>query len=649
MAKDDEEAELTGASALCAVAAASGVEVCFANPGTTEMHIVGALSEAKNIRSVLVLHENVATGAADGFSRIATRDRNAMAMTLLHLAPGLMNGLSNLHNAFRARSSILNVVGDMSTFHRGVGALLEGDIESLAKTVSKTYVHTVNDANAVASHTVDAIEAAKNRSVSTLVVPHDVSWSTANASELETQLKRTKELKELRHTLGTVVSEDIKGFFRQLIARAKDLAPSELLFYIGGDACGADELRIVGEIASALSADIVCECFFTSIARGGDLRNVPVRRAPYLPKDAAAAFAKYKVVCFLDVPKPPVAMFGYEDAPRELFTQGEDDVWIIDPPGKMAMIDILRAIASELDLECGVQAPMLPDIEDVRAGVEAIVFEVLGKPIDDSDDSLWNHGMTSTKAVSCQAKLCKDFDVKLQTTLLFDHNTLTTLTRAVATKLGVSTSPSPHKAKRSPPSALNVFPTPDRDDALIEGALDGSKVCKIVASMQPKGCVVVDESLTSGSTYWNDSASCDDFTHMTLTGGSIGFSLSAAVGASIAAPDRRVITLVGDGSAHYTIQALWTQAREKLNVTTVIMNNAKYQILRVECAIQGVQPSSGDACDALTDIGDVDWVKIAEGYGVRGICARNAREFKDAFKLALETDGPVLIEAVLSD
>lgn len=640
----EKEASITGAAALCAIAAASGVEVVFANPGTSEMHVVGALSERQDIRKVLVLHENVATGAADGYSRMK-RDRKSLAATLLHLAPGLMNGLSNLHNAMRARSSILNIVGDMSTFHRGADALLENDIESLAKCVSRKFVRTSLSAESVASDSLDAVDSAKrDRGVATLIIPHDVSWEAVQASELERQLTRARELCA-RPSFN--VSDDIRGFLRQMIERAKELSPGDFLFYIGGDACGADELRIVGEIAAALGADIVCECFFTSIARGGDLREIDVRRAPYFPKDAAAEFAKYKVVCFLDVQKPPVAMFGYKDTPTRLFAQSEDDMWIIDPPHGLLTIDILRALASELGLECGSSGP---SIADIAKGVESAIVDILGKPVEDKTDSLWHYGMNSAKAVATHAKLCKDFDVKLQTTIVFDHNNIAALTAAVAKKLGVSpvtSSPTrPTFTKKVHDSPTSTLESP------LSGELSGSKVCKIVAATQPKDCVVVDESLTSGATYWKDSASCENaFTHVTLTGGSIGFSLAASVGVSIAAPGKQVITLVGDGSAAYTAQALWTQARERLNIVTVIMNNGTYQILRVECAIQGIQSTSGDACKSLTNLSDppIDWVKLAEGYGVRSFRARTVDDFTETLKRALESDGPTLIDAVLSE
>ena len=648
----EEPKEITGATALCKVAAAGGVEVCFANPGTSEMHVVGALAECADIRSVLVLHENVATGAADGYSRVkrdVNRDRNAMAMTLLHLAPGLMNGLSNLHNASRGRSSILNVVGEMSTFHRGNEALLENDIESLARTVSTKYVHTSAAVDAIASDAADAIEAAlRHRGVATQIVPHDLTWSRVlDSGRLSDAIARAENVRNRRDGAEDVVVTDaVRAFLREMLARAKPLARGEVLFYIGGDACGEEELRIVGDVAEALGADVVCECFFSCIERGGDMPKV--QRAPYFPKDAANAFAKYKVVIFLDVPRPPTAMFGYRDSPTKLFAQNDDDMWFVDPPGNAMMLDVLRALAMEVNI--GVQCA--PKMSDVAAVVEHVVSEALAKSVEDKEDSLWNYGMTSTKAVSVHDKLCKEFDIKLQSTIVFNHNSINALTNAVATKLGIAdespkTAIAPKDVDASPKSTLEGEYVQVRCDSPT-GALNGAKVCRIIAGMQPAGAIVVDESLTSGSTYWKDSESSARFTHMTLTGGSIGFANAAAVGVALAAPERQTIALVGDGSAQYTVQALWTQAREKLNVVTVIMDNSKYQILRVECAIQGVR-ASGGACDSLTKLDDpsIDWCKLAEGYGVRGVRTTTCEEFADAFARALDADGPTLIDAVL--
>lgn len=642
--RDDKDPSKTmsGADALVDVAIASGVEVCFANPGTSEMHLVGALSRRpEDVKSVLVLHENIASGAADGFARVRGRF-GGRAMTLLHCYVGLANALSNSHNASRGRSPVVHVVGDTSTFHRGRGALLDNDVETLAWTVCEHggIVRKCDVPESIPMNVVDAFEAsATRRAVSTLVVPHDASWSDVPMEAVRDAVARAESMTPRDGD----VSDSIRAFLRNLLKRVKSRAPGdECLFYVGGDATGEEELRLVRDIADALGADVTCECFFTAIERGGDLPRVS--RAPYFPKDAVAAFDRYKVVCFVDVPKPPVAMFGYRDAPLTLFNQPDDDVWIIDAPPRMKIVDILRALRDEV--AGGERAA-----SDVSRGVRDVVLDVLTRPADEFDESasFWSQGMTSTKAVTLMEKLCREFDVKLNSTVVFDHNTLSSLAEHVAEKLGVSmSSPSPPTkttTKRaqhsSPKSPLDASASPP------DAALTAASACAVVAECQPADCVVVDESLTSGSTYWNASASSPRFTHITLTGGSIGFALAASVGVAVAAPERRVVALVGDGSAHYAIQALWTQARERLDVVTVVMNNAKYQILELELAIQGVACAS----KTLTNLDDprVDFVKVAEGYGVRAYRAETTDEFRRAFSRALEEKGPTLIDAVLSN
>ena len=648
--RDDENAPktMTGADALVAVAVASGVEVCFANPGTSEMHLVGALSRRPDeLKSVLVLHENIASGAADGFAR-ARKRTGGRAMTLLHCYVGLANALSNSHNASRGRSPVVNVVGDTSTFHRGRGALLDNDVEALARTVCE-HGGVVRDCavpESIPMNVVDAFEAsARRRAVSCVVVPHDASWSDVPMDAVRDAVERAEKAREDEMTSDGRVSDSIRAFLRDMLTRAKSRAPGdETLFYVGGDATGEEELRLVREVADALNADVVCECFFSAIERGGDLPRVT--RAPYFPKDAAAMFDRYKVVCFVDVPKPPVAMFGYRDGLSTLFNQPDDDVWIIDAPPRTKIVNILRALRDEI--AGGERAA-----SDVARGVRDVVLDVLTREENDFDESasFWSQGMTSAKAVTLQEKLCREFDVKLNSTVVFDHNTLSSLAEHVAEKLGVassssSSSPSPTETTKrsiltSPKSSLDAPESPP------DAALTAASACAVVAACQPADCLVVDESLTSGSTYWNASASSPRFTHITLTGGSIGFALAASVGVAVAAPERRVVALVGDGSAHYAIQALWTQAREGLDVVTVVMNNAKYQILELELAIQGVACAS----KTLTNLGDprVDFVKLAEGYGVRAFRAETTDSFRRAFSRALEEKGPTLIDAVLSN
>lgn len=197
----------------------------------------------------------------------------------------------------------------------------------------------------------------------------------------------------------------------------------------------------------------------------------------------------------------------------------------------------------------------------------------------------------------------------------------------------------------SPEIRLPAPPPPP----LPSGPLTPASLCTAVAATQPEGTILVDESLTSGGSYWDVSAGCPRFTHLALTGGAIGFGPPASVGAAVAAPGRRVINLQADGSGLYAAQALWTQARERLDVVTVVCANATYAILKLELAMQRVGPP-GDASRVLTNIADpaIRWVELAEGFGVPARTVDSAEAFAEAMREALSRSGPSLIEAKLA-
>src|SRR3954453_10883200 len=163
----------TGAEALMRTLVDAGVTTCFSNPGTSEMHFVAALDSAPEMRAVLVLFEGVATGAADGYARMADKP----AATLLHLGSGLGNGLANLHNARKGRVPVLNIVGDHATYHTKYDAQLQSDIETVARNVSD-WVRTSQSTDALSRDAVEAIAAAVGPpgQVATLILPADVSW-----------------------------------------------------------------------------------------------------------------------------------------------------------------------------------------------------------------------------------------------------------------------------------------------------------------------------------------------------------------------------------------------------------------------------------------------------------------------------------------
>src|SRR6201999_569180 len=164
---------MNGAESLVRTLVGGGVAVCFSNPGTSEMHFVGALDRVEGIRCVLELFEGVATGAADGYARMADRP----AATLLHLGPGLANGLANLHNAQRARTPMVNIVGDHATYHRQYDAPLTSDVEATARPYSH-WVRTSQSSREVVVDCCDAVVAARTPpgGIATLILPADTAW-----------------------------------------------------------------------------------------------------------------------------------------------------------------------------------------------------------------------------------------------------------------------------------------------------------------------------------------------------------------------------------------------------------------------------------------------------------------------------------------
>src|ERR1700749_752470 len=168
---------MNGAESLVRTLVAGGVNVCFTNPGTSEMHFVAALDRVEGMRCILGLFEGVVTGAADGYYRM----KGTPASTLLHLGPGLANGLANLHNAKKARSGIVNVVGQHATYHIGLNAPLTSDIEGLARPMSD-WVKTSPDGKSVSADGMAAIAAAKSSppQIATLILPADTAWNEAD-------------------------------------------------------------------------------------------------------------------------------------------------------------------------------------------------------------------------------------------------------------------------------------------------------------------------------------------------------------------------------------------------------------------------------------------------------------------------------------
>jgi acetolactate synthase I/II/III large subunit len=510
---------LTGADALLRTAAAAGLDICFANPGTTELDLVKAL-EGSGVRPILGLFEGVCTGAADAYGRMA----GTPALVLLHLGPGLANGLANLHNAAKGRTPVVVIVGDHATTHIGKGAPLEADVEAFARPVSR-WVRTSRSADALAGDLTDAIAAAMGPpgGVATLIVPADCAWG--DADELADGPARVAPAR---------VDDDA-------VERAAAALPGGVLF-IGGDALASERgLMAAGRIAAATGCRLVAETFPARMERGGDLPVIP--RLEYFPEPATESLRDASALVLSGTPAP-IAFFAYPDLPSE-----------IAPPG-------------------------LP-------------VHALSAPGQDGVDAL----------------------------------------ERLAERLGAN-----GRAPVTPPALESPEP----------GPLTAVSLAAALAAAQPEGTIVVDEGITASPTYGALSAGAPRHTVLALTGGAIGMGPPAATGAAVACPDRPVLALQADGSAMYTLQSLWTQAREGLDVTTVIVANGGYRILTVEMQRAGIE-APGPVIEPLTDLGSpsLDWVALAGGMGVPAVRATTAEELTAALTRAFAEPGPHLIEAVL--
>jgi acetolactate synthase-1/2/3 large subunit len=511
---------MNGAEALVASAISGGVEICFANPGTTELPLVQALDSVPGLRSILCLHENVATGAADGYGRMAAKP----AMCLLHLGQGLANGLTNLHNARRALTPVLTVIGDHATWHLPADPLLATDVESLAHTVSD-FVKKSLVATKVAFDLADAIEAAMNGGrVATLIVPHDVQIGDAGDG---TPVRRASAKKTYSS--------------RRVTQAAKALKSGKSALLLGGDALSESGIMLAGRIAAIRGADLLCDTFFARMERGAGLPSPT--KLPYFADQALELTRRYERVVVAGT-RRPVAFFGYPGLPSYLTTE-EQTVILAGP--REDTLGALAALASEVNA---------PDAID---------------------------------------------------------------------------------------------PVPGMPPAMPKGDLDAQSVSAVIAGLQPAECIVMDEVLSVGVPYFDASKHSPRFSHLMLTGGAIGQGPSAATGAAIACPNRKVINFQSDGCGAYSVQAFWTQARENLDVVTIIGSNRSYHILELELLRAGVA-QTGPVARSMLDLDNpfLNWVKIGEGFGVPAVAVDRAEALARELERALMDKGPRLIEAIMA-
>ena len=500
-----------------------GVEVCFTNPGTSEMHMVAALDRIDGMQSVLCLFEVVATGAADGYGRMAGKP----ACTLLHLGPGVGNGLANLHNARRGYVPVVNIVGDHARHHLELDAPLTSDVDTVCEPMSR-WVGRVNDPSEVSTMAVEAVRQSygPERGVASLTLPADCAWSDAEPDVLDAQPMPG---------LAPVSADTVSA-----VAEALKSAKNPVLF-LGNDACLDDGLEAAGRIAQATGAELFMDTFVPRIARGQG--RVSPRRLAYFGEQALEELSGSDLIIIAGS-KPPVAFFAYPGQPGELTPEGTKTVTLGGPAD-----DITRAL-SDLADALGATTPM-------------------------------------------------------------------------------------DKADRG--QAPKLFPDEKLNPGYVGIAL---------LRHMPEDSIICDDSTTSGMGVfpWIDNGPRHDW--LCLTGGAIGSGMPQAVGAALACPDRQVFALCGDGAAAYTLQALWTQAREKQNVINVVFANHSYLVLNVELSRVGAGEPGPAAQQMLSlDNPKMDWVKLAEGFGVPGVRARTAGEFDTALKDAIAAGGPHLIVA----
>jgi acetolactate synthase I/II/III large subunit len=509
---------MNGAESLVHTLLACGVDTCFTNPGTSEMHFVAALDRIPGMRCILGLQENVVTGAADGYARMQDRP----AATLLHCGPGLANGLANLHNARRARSPIVNLVGDQATYHRPLDAPLTADTEGWARPVS-FWTRTATSATTVGADAASCVQAASG-GIATLILPSDTCWDDGGV--VGTPLPKVGP--------APVSPDAVEGAARAL----RSGEPAMLI--LAGKVLRADSLGWAAAVTAASGARMLAQGSNARMERGAG--RVSIDRVPYVVDQALQALAGLKHLILIGA-VAPVGFFAYPGKPGRLYPE-----------------------------DCSVH--------------------VLARPEQDGPDAL----------------------------------------RRLAEALGV---------ERQAEGAAPVRQEPAR------GAVTSEALAQTLGALMPENAIVVDESVSFGRGFFPATRGAAPHDWMQLTGGAIGGGVPMATGAAVGAPGRRVVAMQADGSAMYTLQGLWTQARERLDVTTVILANRKYAILLGE--YRGVGANPGRTAMDMLDLSnpDLDWIRLAGGMGVEAARAETMEQFADLFQQANARPGPFVIELVI--
>ena len=512
---------MNGADSLVHTMLASGVDTCFANPGSSEMHFVSALDRIDGMRCVLVLFEGIATGAADGYWRMAEKP----AATLLHLGPGLANGLSNVHNARKASSGMLNSIGEHASWHLKHDAPLASDIEGLARPLCH-WVHTSTSSSTVGRDAANAIAMARRAQIASLILPGDTAWNDGGVSTC------------------APIANDTDNFDQDHVdAAAKALLSGEKsMLILGGRSIRGRTLELAGQIAGKTGATLATQFFSARTERGAG--RVKAFRIPYFVDPALEAMREFRHLITAES-REPISFFAYPDKPSQM--KNPD------------------ASVTEL----------CPIGHNGEAAMQALADAVGAKP---------HHATHQTRD----------------------------------------------------------------EEPLPTGELNQMSIARILAALIPENGIVVDESVTTGRESFGVTAGARPHDWLQNMGGSIGYGMPLSVGAAIACPDRHVLTLSGDGSAMYTLQALWTQARENLTVTTLVFANRAYKILQVEFDGVGAGKPGEKAMSMMTiDNPALDFVSLARGMGVPAHRVTTCEELITALSRRLSEQGPGVIEVML--
>ena len=510
---------MNGAESLVRTLITSEVEVCFANPGTSEIHFVIALDKVEGMRCVLGMSEIVVTGCADGYARMAGKP----AVTLLHCGPGFANGIANLHNARRANTPVVNIIGDQATYHRPFDPPLTADTEGLARAVSH-WVRTSGSSQQVSSDGAAAVHAARTPpgQIATLIVPADIAWGEGSGPALP-----------LPVAARSLVAPEVL----QTVARILRSGEPAMLFLNGQALCEAG-LVAAQRIAHTIGVMLRTPTHVPRMARGRG--RVPVERLPYVVDAALNVLARIKHVILVGA-KPPVGFFAYPGKPS-LMTPQDCEITVLARPEQDA-VAALQWLADEIG------APHVVPIKE--AG------------------------------------------------------------------------PKPR---------------------IVRGPFEPEAFGMTLAALLPENAIVADDAVTSGRALFPVTFNAAPHDWIQSTGGAIGHAFPCATGAAVACPDRKVVCLQADGAGMYSLQALWTQARERLDVANVVFANRVYKILFGELRSEDAEP--GRASNNLFDLGhpELDWVSLAKGMGVEAVCVETLEGFADTFRAACGRRGPFLIE-----